>query len=387
MQPMEYVNAAGGSRICRSAAENRQKPKSWTGRAMGDGYIRNAWYVAAWHHELPGGADRQPLARTLLGESVVLFRQADGTPAALEDRCPHRRMPLSMGTVVGDNLQCGYHGFTLNAAGRCVRIPGQDSIPEAARVRAYPVVEKWRWIWIWPGDPALADESLIPDVALNDRPDWAVTEGDPLHVEGHCQLVVDNLMDGSHVSFVHKSTLGTDDVADIPVRAERDGDRVRMTRWILDRPPAPIYAALGGFEGNVDRWQIITFEPPAMVVVDMGSAAAGTGAPEGDRSRGVELQSFNLITPETDRSCFYFYTHVRNFALTDADVDRRVRDLFREAFLEDKAVIEAVQRGNERFPDSPRVDAAFDRAPTMARRTVERLARQEAAAPRAVAAE
>ncbi len=328
---------------------------------MGDGYIRNAWYVAAWHHELPGGADRAPLARTLLGAPVVLFRQADGSPAALEDRCPHRRMPLSMGSVVGDNLQCGYHGFTLNAAGRCVRIPGQDSIPEAARVRAYPVVEKWRWIWIWPGDP--------------------------LHVEGHCQLVVDNLMDGSHVSFVHKSTLGTDDVADIPVRAERDGDRVRMTRWILDRPPAPIYAALGGFEGNVDRWQIITFAPPSMVVVDMGSAAAGTGAPEGDRSRGVELRSFNLITPETDRSCFYFYTHVRNFALTDADVDRRVRDLFREAFLEDKAVIEAVQRGNERFPYSPRVDAAFDRAPTMARRTVERLARQEAAALRAVAAE
>ena len=255
-------------------------------------------------------------------------------------------------------------------------------------MRAYPAVEKWRWVWIWPGDPALADESLIPDVALNDDPDWAVTEGDPLHVEGHYQLVVDNLMDGSHVSFVHKSTLGTDDVADIPVRAERDGDRVRMTRWILDRPPAPIYAALGGFGGNVDRWQIITFEPPSMVVVDMGSAAAGTGAPEGDRSAGVELRSFNLITPETGRSCFYFYTHVRNFALTDEQADRRVKDLFREAFLEDKTVIEGVQRGNERFPDSPRVDAAFDRAPMMARRTVERIAGREAAGrSRAMAAE
>lgn len=345
---------------------------------MGDGYIRNAWYVAAWHHELLGGAERRPLARTLLGEPVVLFRRADGTPAALEDRCPHRRLPLSMGTVVGDALQCGYHGFTLDGAGRCVRIPGQDSIPDAARIRAYPAVEKWRWIWVWMGDPALADESTIPDVALNGHPDWAVTEGEPLHVEGHYQLVVDNLMDGSHVSFVHKSTLGTDDVADIPVRAERDGDRVRMTRWILDRPPAPIYAALGGFEGNVDRWQIITFAPPSMVVVDMGSAAAGTGAPKGDRSRGVELRSFNLITPETDQTCFYFYTHVRNFSLIDADVDRRVRDLFREAFLEDKVVIEGVQRGNERFPGSRRVDAVFDRAPTMARRVVERLARREA---------
>ena len=379
---MEYVNAARGG----SAFATLRTGERLCG-AMGDSYIRNAWYVAAWHHELARGAGRRPLARTLFGAPVVLFRQADGTPAALEDRCPHRRMPLSMGTVVDDALQCGYHGFTLDAGGRCVRIPGQDSIPETARVRAYPVVEKWRWIWIWPGDPALADESLIPDVALNDHPEWAVSEGDPLHIEGHYQLVVDNLLDGSHVSFVHKSTLGTDDVADIPVRAERDGDRVRMVRWILDRPPAPIYAALGGFEGNVDRWQIITFAPPGMVVVDMGSAVAGTGAPEGDRSQGVELLSFNLITPETGRSCFYFYTHVRNFALDDDTVGARVKDLFREAFLEDKAVIEGVQRGNERFPDSPRVDAAFDRAPAMARRVVERIAGLDTAVARAVGAE
>jgi phenylpropionate dioxygenase-like ring-hydroxylating dioxygenase large terminal subunit len=355
---------------------------------MGERYIRNAWYVAAWHHEVPGGADRRPLARTLLGEPVVIYRQADGTPAALEDRCPHRRLPLSMGTIVGDLVQCGYHGFTLDAGGRCVRIPGQDSIPESARIRAYPVAEKWRWIWIWMGDPALADESLIPDVSFNEHPDWAVSEGDPLPIDGHYQLVVDNLMDGSHVSFVHKSTLGTDDVADIPVSTERDGDQVRMTRWILDRPPAPLYAALRGFTGNVDRWQIITFTPPSMVVVDMGSAATGTGAPEGNRAHGVELRSFNMITPETDRTCFYFYTHVRNFALADDRAAKRVKDLFREAFLEDKVVIEAVQRANDRFAGSPRVDAAFDKAPMLARRVVDRIAGSEIAADSgAVAAE
>ena len=378
---------AGASQRDRGAGGRargkRRRPEAETGEraaeAMGDGTIRNAWYVAAWHHELSAGAGRRPLARTMLGVPVVLYRQADGTPAALEDRCPHRRLPLSMGTVTGDALQCGYHGFTLDANGRCVRIPGQETIPEGARVRAFPTVEKWRWIWIWMGDPALADEALIPDCSLNEHPDWAVSEGDPLHVAGHHQLVVDNLMDGSHVTFVHKTTLGAEGVADIPVQSERDGDRVRMTRWILDRPPAPLYAALGGFAGNVDRWQIITFAPPSMVVVDMGSAAAGTGAPEGDRSQGIELRSFNLITPETARSCFYFYTHVRNFALGDAQVGRRVRDLFREAFLEDKAVIEGVQRANDRFPDSPRVDAAFDRAPALARRVVERIARREAA--------
>lgn len=336
-------------------------------------YLRNAWYVAAWGHEI----GETPLARTILDEPVVLYRTSEGAPAALEDRCPHRRLALSRGRIVGDDIECGYHGFTMNPAGKCVRIPGQKSIPETARVRSYPVVERWRWIWIWPGDPDLADSSLIPDLWQNDDPGWAVSEGELIHIEGHYQLAIDNLLDGSHVSFVHKSTLGTDDVADVPVTAEMNDDEVVMTRWILDRPAAPLYAALGGFTGNVDRWQIITSTLPSQVVVDMGSASAGTGAPDGDRSQGVELRSFNLLTPETERTCFYFYTHVRNFALDDTAVTDKVRDLFRVAFLEDKDVIEGVQAANQRFPDSPRTDADFDKAPLMARRVLKRAIGRE----------
>jgi phenylpropionate dioxygenase-like ring-hydroxylating dioxygenase large terminal subunit len=332
---------------------------------MPDQFLKNCWYVAAWHHEISA---KTPLARTLLNEDVVFYRQTDGTPVALEDRCAHRRMPLSNGTVRGDALQCGYHGFTFDCTGQCISIPGQENIPGQAQIRSYPVVEKWRWIWIWMGEPELADEALIPDIWQNESPDWAVSEGDLIHLNGHYQLVVDNLMDGS---------LGTDDVADIPVETKRDGDAVFMIRWILDRPAAPIYADLGGFKGNVDRWQIMTSKPPAMVVVDMGSALTGTSAQDGDRSQGVELKSFNLITPETDQSCFYFYTHVRNFALADDRVGKRVKDLFRIAFLEDVEVIEAVQRGNQRFPETVKVDAAFDKAPLMARRVLERRVAEE----------
>jgi len=335
----------------------------------GNGYLRNAWYVAAWHHEL----ERVLLPRTLLGEPVVLFRRQDGTPVAMEDCCPHRRMALSMGTLLEDDtLQCGYHGFTFDCEGTCIRIPGQETIPAQAQVRTYPVVERWRWVWIWMGDPALADEALIPDIWMNDHPDWAVVEGDLIHMAGHYQLAIDNLLDPSHVSFVHQSTLGTDNVADIPVAVSRASDSVSVTRWILDSPAAPIYAKLGEFTQNVDRWQIISSHPPSMVIVDMGSALAGTGAPEGDRSQGIELRSFNLLTPETEGTAFYFYTHVRNFKLNDAAVSKQVKAQFREAFLEDVEVIEAVQRGNDRFPESPRVDAGFDKATVLARRILER---------------
>ena len=114
-------------------------------------FLRNYWYVAALDEEV---RDR-PLGRTILGEPVVLFRTADGALHAFEDRCPHRQLPLSMGKIVGDALQCHYHGLRFDGSGKCVRVPGQDHIPQNARVRTYPVVERYRWIWIWMGDPAL----------------------------------------------------------------------------------------------------------------------------------------------------------------------------------------------------------------------------------------
>src|ERR1700719_3457540 len=122
-------------------------------------FLRNYWYVAAAEEEVL----QRPLGRTILGEPVVLFRTEDGTPGALEDRCAHRRLPLSMGKIIGDALQCHYHGLRFDRAGQCVRVPGQDLIPPQARVRSYPLVERYRWLWIWMGDPAHADPDQITD--------------------------------------------------------------------------------------------------------------------------------------------------------------------------------------------------------------------------------
>ena len=340
-------------------------------------FPRNAWYVAATADEL----GRELLGRTLLDRPVVLYRREDGTPVALEDRCSHRFLPLSRGYLVGDVVQCGYHGMEFDCTGACVHVPGQKTAPSGADVVSFPIREKWRFVWIWMGDPAMADEALIPEIWRNEHPDWAVVVGEPLYMKGDYRLVADNLLDPSHVSFVHRSTLGTDVVAKIPQIATQDGDTVCVTRWILDSPAAPVYAKLGKFDGNVDRWQIMTFTAPSMVEVDMGSCVAGTGAQQGDRTQGIELRAYNLLTPETAETSFYFWTHVRNFAVDDPAVTEMVRSNFVETFAEDVAVIEAVQDGLKRYADAPVINLAVDAGPIRARRVVDDMVMQETASP------
>ncbi len=334
-------------------------------------FVRNCWYVAATAAEL----GRSLLGRVFLDDPVVLFRKADGTPVALEDRCGHRFIKLSRGRLVGDHVQCGYHGLEYDCSGACVKVPGQTSVPRAADIRHYPVVERWNFIWIWMGDPARADAALIPDLWMTAHPDWAVIVGEPLKLRGEYQLLIDNLLDPSHVSFVHHTTLGTSVVANIPQKVTMEDGHVRVTRWVLDSPPAPIYAKLGNFAADqpVDRWQIMTFTAPSMVEVDMGSCIAGTGAPQGNRSQGIELRAFNLVTPETEESATYFWTHVRNFALGDERVSATIREQFLIAFHEDLAVIEGVREGLKRFPDKVPVNLAIDGGAQRARHIVDRI--------------
>jgi vanillate O-demethylase monooxygenase subunit len=350
---------------------------------MAKNFVRNAWYVAATAAEL----GRSLLGRTLLGVPVVMYRKEDGTPVALEDRCGHRFIKLSLGRLIGDRVQCGYHGLEYDCAGACVRVPGQVSVPRAADIRAFLLVERWNFIWIWMGDAALADASLIPDLWKTKDANWATIVGEPLAVRGEYLLLIDNLLDPSHVSFVHHTTLGTAVVADIPQKVTMEDGHVRVTRWVLDSPPAPIYAKLGKFQPgqNVDRWQIMTFTAPSMVEVDMGSCLAGTGAQSGDRSKGIELRAYNLVTPETEETATYFWTHVRNFALGDESVSSMVREQFLIAFHEDLTVIEGVRDGLKRYPHLVPVNLAIDGGPNRARHIVDRLIAAESA--RAAAAE
>jgi phenylpropionate dioxygenase-like ring-hydroxylating dioxygenase large terminal subunit len=168
-------------------------------------FLRNAWYTALWSNELRDN----PVAKILLNEKIVLFRSVAGHVGALEDCCCHRAAPLSLGEISGEYLACGYHGLKFNTSGQCVEVPGQTHVPSGAKVRSYPVLEKWNVVWIWMGDPSKADPGRIPDMPWLSDPKWATTPG-RLHVKSSYQFIVDNLLDLTHVSHVHKRTLAGD---------------------------------------------------------------------------------------------------------------------------------------------------------------------------------
>jgi phenylpropionate dioxygenase-like ring-hydroxylating dioxygenase large terminal subunit len=336
-------------------------------------YLQNAWYVAAWDREV----GRAPLARTFLDQPVVLYRTRDGAPVALEDRCCHRHLPLSLGAVVGDELQCGYHGLKFDAAGACVEVPGQSKVPPDAAIRSYPVAERWGWVWIWMGDPARADPATIPDFWYMDHPGWACARPDMLHLKCSYRLIADNVLDVTHLAYVHASSIGNQAITEFPVKTEQSDGVVRLTRWILDRPPPPMYKAAGGFAGNVDRWQIVEHIPPCYSVNDAGCAEVGSGAPEGDRSRGIELKAVSVPTPETARTCHYFFAFPRSFALDDPAMDTVFLEGLVDVFREDVAVLEAQQRNLDLMPDAPTIDINVDAAPLAARRMLDRMIVEE----------
>jgi phenylpropionate dioxygenase-like ring-hydroxylating dioxygenase large terminal subunit len=321
------------------------------------------------------------VARVFLNEPIVLFRTPDGRPVALEDRCCHRAAPLSLGKLVGEHLQCGYHGLKFDSLGRCVETPGQKAIPPGAFVRSYVICEKWSVAWIWMGDPALADESKIPDLPWLDSPEWTLAPG-YLHIDANYQLIIDNLLDLTHLSYLHLKTLAGDPKeAVLPIKTERLKEGVHVSRWLLDIKPPPLFARAGNFTANVDRWQLITWKPPAIVYFDIGCAKAGTGAQQGDRSQGISMWTNHLLTPETDTSTHYLFGYTRNYALNDEQMTKLLFDGSVVTYLEDKAMLEAQQKRLNGGALDRTIDINADAPSLQFRRQLDRLIEAETVAP------
>jgi phenylpropionate dioxygenase-like ring-hydroxylating dioxygenase large terminal subunit len=337
--------------------------------------LRNQWYCAAFGHELK----HEPLARTICNEPVVLYRRPDGTPVALEDRCCHRQAPLSMGKLVGNIVHCPYHGLQYDPSGACVKIPSQDRIPPSAKVKSYPLVEKNHWIWLWTGDPAKADPGKIEDFHWLDDPKWRFG-GNYLHVDANYLLLVENLLDTTHLPFLHPDTLGTDAFARSEFEVSREGDRIQVARWLMDNPPAPFHKQMGDFPDglNVDRWQITHFGPPCFVKLDVGSAPAGAGMRQAsDRgSRWMNMWNLNAITPETEKTAHYFFAQAYNFKLDQQWVSDMLRVQVRDIFLQDMAMVKAQQINMDLGPPAV-VNLGQDKAWVAMRQIVDRLAKEE----------
>jgi phenylpropionate dioxygenase-like ring-hydroxylating dioxygenase large terminal subunit len=336
-------------------------------------YVRNCWYVAAWASEI----GRVPLTRTFLGEPVLLYRTEAGRAVALEDRCCHRNLPLSLGRIEGDAVRCGYHGLTFGPDGICIRVPGQDTIPAGARVKSYALIERWKLIWIWIGDPARADETILPDWAYLDDPKLSATIGNggrPLHMKCNWELNNDNLLDLSHTVFVHGDTLGGDGPDRFPIRTERLPRGVRMSRWMSNVPPIPLFARLMNYDGSVDRWQETYAHLPTHCTIDVGFVPAGKIGPDGDRDQGLRLRALLTATPETETTSFFFYVQCRNFAVGDEAISTQFGATFRKVMGEDIAVMEAQQRVNDAMPDAPTVAIRLDEPVIAMRRLLQSYA-------------
>jgi vanillate O-demethylase monooxygenase subunit len=301
-------------------------------------WLRNCWQVAAFTREIVGG---QLFARRICDEPVVLYRALDGRPVALEDKCAHRFAPLSKGALIGDTLRCGYHGLCYDTTGKCVQIPGQDHVPSKARVRAYPVVEKYRLVWIWMGDPERADAAKVPDVHWLDDSAWVAAEG--YHrIEANYRLLNDNLLDLSHETYVHTRTIGHEAVAETPIAIKVDDGAVRIDKEMPGCTPPPFYQFLGRLKASdrIDRWQRTVYQPPGYIVIDVGVSPLDPGP----GSNRVEGRVINLMTPETATSTHYFWAFARNFRLDEPGVTEFLRTNVGRTFDEDKDMLESQQR-------------------------------------------
>lgn len=329
-------------------------------------FLKNAWYVAAGVDEV--GA--QPLGRVFLNQPVVLYRTDTGTAVAFEDRCCHRRAPLSKGRVEGGALRCGYHGLLFDAEGTCIEVPGQARVPRAARLRAYPVYEQHRWVWIWMGDPARADPSLIPDMRHNDLPGWTATGGH-LDVSADYRYLVDNLLDLSHLAFVHANSIGSSGDTNPNLTWSRGSDQIRGVRIATNIPPSPRFRKLG-VTCNVDITKNITFTPPSSVTIEITQTRAGAQAGE-EGSLTFHSMIMNCMTPATDKTCHYFWASAREYDVDNAEMTQFVHDHTLQAFLEDKDMIEGQQHIVDFDDDAPTVDILGDAGSIQARAVIGRL--------------
>ncbi|MBT6274403.1 MAG: aromatic ring-hydroxylating dioxygenase subunit alpha [Chromatiales bacterium] len=336
-------------------------------------FVRNAWYVVGWSHAIPTTLE----AHRILDEDIVVYRTQDNTVVALEDQCPHKRLPLSLGRLDGDSIECGYHGMTFGPDGRCVRVPGLKRPPESAWVRHFPTHEASGIVWIWMGDPQLADAIDIFDLAQLHAADWATQFGDGLHFDANYLHLADNLCDPAHVAFVHPTTLGNPQSAGVPVNVEMRDGALLTSRWVRDAPPIGFFKAFGNFSANVDRWHYYYFHAPNIAVIDFGSIDTAVNAGEAEREHGIRLFALHFLTPVSETQTIDHWMHVRNVGVTDPDMGERMNEQFRVAFAEDKVVLEAIQRREDKPRTRPPVPLAIDKGTLLMKRLVSELVERE----------
>jgi vanillate O-demethylase monooxygenase subunit len=340
-------------------------------------YVRNAWYVAGWSNELKA---EKPMAMSILGERIVIWKTAGGALHALEDRCVHRLAPLSLGRCEGERLRCMYHGLLFDPDGKVAEIPGQELIPPKARVRSYPVVGCHSWIWVWMGDPATADEALIPPAVGLDHPDYILGHGQ-LDYAAEARLINDNLLDFSHLTYVHANSFGAGpQFAETQAKITPLDRGIRYQRWIENS----LGSSSRKSEEPMDNYMVYDFLVPGILLMTGGIYPLGTaraldyGEPDPDKAVGGVTFTSQAVTPMTEKTARYFFSWGPHRAHGDEAMRDALMALGAQAFGEDKVMIEAQQCVIDQTPLPQVMPTAHDRGVTLFNRLVEKLVREEA---------
>ena len=337
-------------------------------------YLKNCWYVAGWSKNY----GRELKAEKYLGENVVIYRKQDGTPVALEDACPHRKLPLSKGALSEDSIICGYHGLTFNDKGQCSDSPTQRGMmPSRAVVKSYPIVDKYRLLWIWMGNPELADPDTIFPIDNFESPTWGYTDGGVMDIKCNYLWVCDNLLDPSHVAWVHVTSFAGAGTDDEPLEIKKTDRGVIVSRWIHGNPPSPYYADLVKFDGNCDRLQHYEMCIPAVALNKSIYTPEGTG---GQGKAYIDKTyiniSYNFMTPLDQDNTRYFWFQHRNTDPQDKDISAKMNDGALMAFLEDKGILEDVHLGMKN-PSTPNIDLGLDAGAKLFRKFLGRKIEEE----------
>jgi vanillate O-demethylase monooxygenase subunit len=339
----------------------------------------NAWYVAARSDELQA----RPLGRRVCGLPMVFYRSGAGQVHALEDFCPHRGAPLSLGTVRDDRLVCGYHGLEMGCSGKTVAMPGQR-VGGFPCIRSYPAQERHGFVWIWPGDPALGARTPLPEFEWLGNPAFAYGGG-MYHIACGYQLMVDNLMDLTHETYVHATSIGQREIDDTPCRTQVSGDHVVTSRHMKDVAAPPFWQAALRMNGlpddqPVDRWQICHFEPPSHIMIEVGVALAGNGGYEAPDAMKAASWVVDFITPETETSIWYFWGMARRFKVDDPELTAQIQTGQGRIFAEDQEMLERQQRNLLAWPERSLLMLNIDAGGVQARKVIERRLAAERAA-------
>ena len=342
---------------------------------------RQSWYVVAFAHEL---SPEHLVARTVLGEHLVMFRSPEGVPVVLADRCPHRQYPLSKGSLADGRLVCGYHGFSFDCARGCVAVPGQDHIPSRADARTYAVTELGSWVFVWMGDASNPDWSRLPRAPWLSDPRWKVIEG-MAALAARFQLLADNLLDLSHESYLHAGLIGTPEVASTPIETTTDEQAhvVRVNRHMQGAQCPAFYANSTGLSSPIDRWQDIEYYSPGFYVLHSRLAPAGV-VPEADGSdpSGFHMKILYGLTPSTAGSCYDFWAVARDFAIDDEHVTSVLDKIQREVVQQDVDALEILEQRLAEEGEPAEVSIKIDRGGLAARRMNAALLAAETAVAR-----